>query len=117
MTTRQEIYDRIRESSRDEVILEEMIRLGFWSRDTDKPEDPAEDIRRQGELEREQRRLTQEAARLRNIEALHEEARRKRMEEFRRRRQETKERREQERVQRAAAWQESKQKEIVYLGD
>jgi RNA-directed DNA polymerase len=29
--TRQEIYDRIRDSSKDEYILEEMIRLGFWA--------------------------------------------------------------------------------------
>ena len=27
---RQQLYDRIRESSKDEVILDEMIRLGYW---------------------------------------------------------------------------------------
>jgi hypothetical protein len=28
---RQELYDRIRESSKDDVVLEEMKRMGFWS--------------------------------------------------------------------------------------
>ena len=27
---RQQLYDRIKASSREEVLLEEMIRLGFW---------------------------------------------------------------------------------------
>ncbi|MFT5328352.1 MAG: RNA-directed DNA polymerase, partial [Planctomycetaceae bacterium] len=38
MSTRQEIYDRIRESSKNEVILEEMIRLGFWPQQEGAPE-------------------------------------------------------------------------------
>ena len=50
MTTRQELYDRIRESSGDEVILEEMIRLGFWPRGENTPDDPATEIQRRGEL-------------------------------------------------------------------
>ena len=48
--TRQELYDRIRKSSKDEVILEEMIRLGFWPKATGKPGDPAEDLKRSSEL-------------------------------------------------------------------
>ncbi|GAL06689.1 retron-type RNA-directed DNA polymerase [Photobacterium aphoticum] len=35
--TRQQIYDRIRQSSKDEYILSEMIRLGFWQKDRTKP--------------------------------------------------------------------------------
>ena len=47
-------YDRIRESSKDEVILEEMIRLGFWRRDDGQPSVPEELIStRKGELNRE----------------------------------------------------------------
>jgi hypothetical protein len=51
--TLQEPYDRIRQSSKDEVILDEMIRLGFWPRDRQDPGgDPAEEVRRRGGLER-----------------------------------------------------------------
>ena len=42
---RQELYDRIRESSKDEVILEEMIRLGFWQRSEGQPSPPEDLIR------------------------------------------------------------------------
>jgi len=117
MTTRQELYDRIRQSSRDEVILEEMIRLGFWPREGEYPSDPAEEIRRQGELQRELRALTNENARLENVEALKRAARKKRMEESRRKRKETKERCERERQERADAWQRRKDTEVGYLGE
>jgi hypothetical protein len=30
--TRQQIYDRIRETSNEEFVLEEMKRLGFWDK-------------------------------------------------------------------------------------
>ena len=116
MTTRQEIYDRIRETSKDEVILEEMIRLGFWPRDSGLPEDPADEIRKQGELERQLRALTTENSRLGNVDALKQPARKKRMAESRQKQKETKERRLQERADRAAAWQARKQAEITYLG-
>lgn len=116
MSTRQEIYDRIRESSKDEYILEEMIRLGFWPQQQDAPEDPAEDIRRTGELERQLRALTTENSRLLNVDAIKKAARKKRMAESRQKQKETKERRLKEREERAAAWQEKKKTEVVYLG-
>ena len=115
MTTRQELYDRIRESSKDEVILEEMIRLGFWPREDAIPEDPAEDIRRQGELTRQLRALTAENERLGNVDALKKAARKQRMDESRRKQKENKERRIRERAERAAAWQERKRSEVLYL--
>ncbi len=117
MTTRQEMYDRIRESSRDEVILEEMIRLGFWPKETGQPGDPAEEIRRRGELERELRTLTTENRRLQNVDALKKAARKRRMAESRQRQKENKERRVREREERATAWKLRKQSELVYLGD
>ena len=115
-TSRQEIYDRIRETSRDEVILEEMIRLGFWPADGDVPDDPAEEIRRRGELERQLRSLVTERSRLQNVEAIKQAARQQRMEESRRKRKENKERRLRERAERAEAWKARKQQDIVYLG-
>ena len=116
MTSRQEIYDRIRSTSRDEVILEEMIRLGFWPRDTGLPDAPADAIRREGELTRELRALTTENKRLHNVKALKKAARQRRMAESRANQQATKERRLQQRAARAAAWNNRKRTEVMYLG-
>ncbi len=115
-TSRQELYDRIRQSSKDAVILEEMIRLGFWPEAGVMPEDPADEIRQRGELEGRLRALHTESSRLHNIEALKREARKRRMAESRRKRAENKERRLRERTERAGAWQQRKQEEILYLG-
>lgn len=114
---RQEIYDRIRRTSKDEYIVEEMIRLGFWPASSGQPGDPAEEIRRRGELQRRLRALRTEASRLHNVEALEREARKRRMAESRRKRQETKERRLRERAERAEAWRARKSREIIYLGE
>lgn len=114
---RQELYDRIRESSRDEVILEEMIRLGFWPRGGDLPEDPAQEIRRRGELERRLRELNAKYRATQDPEEYARLARQRRMAESRRRRQETKQRRIEEREARREAWQRRKQSEITYLGE
>ena len=114
--TRQELYDRIRETSKDEVILEDMIRLGFWPAQGAIPHDPADEIRRRADLERQIAALRTEQARLQDVEAMKREMRRRRLEESRRKQRETKERRERERLARAAAWKETKKKGIVYLG-
>jgi RNA-directed DNA polymerase len=114
--TRQEIYDRIRESSKDEYILEEMIRLGFWSSNQDLPNDPADEIRRRGELQRELDTLRSQNRRLNDEAALKKEALQQRMAESKRKQQETKERREKERQERAAAWAEKQSHTISYLG-
>src|SRR5215207_3653409 len=94
--TREELYERIRQGSREEFILEDMIRLGFWPA-------PAE--------------LRSEHRRLQNEEALIKEMRKRRLDESRRRRQETKERRERERRERAEEWRRRQGREIVYLGE
>jgi retron-type reverse transcriptase len=117
MVTRQELYDRIRTASKDEVVLEEMIRLGFWPKDAGGPHDPAEEIRRRGELERLLRSLLTERVRLQDPEAIKKAYRQQRMEESLRRRQENKERRLRERRERAEAWRRRKQREILYLGE
>ena len=67
---RQELYERIRASSKDEVILEEMIRLGFWPAQGHLPDDPADEIRQRAALEQQLAALRTEQARLHNIEAL-----------------------------------------------
>jgi retron-type reverse transcriptase len=115
-SSRQELYDRIRSSSKNEVILEEMIRLGFWPDSQGQPEDPATEIRRRGELERRLRELRQRGGKLHNIEALQREARKQRMAESRKRRAENKERKLRERDERARAWRARQEREIGYLG-
>ncbi|BDA73405.1 RNA-directed DNA polymerase (Reverse transcriptase) [Calothrix sp. PCC 7716] len=115
--TRQELYDRIRQTGKDEFILEEMIRFGFWVPQGTIPEDPADEIRRQGEIRQELEKLRQQSSQLRNEKELRKQMLKQRLEESRRKQQETKERREKERLERAAAWQEKKQKNIIYLGE
>jgi len=117
MVTRQELYNRIQTSSKDEVILEEMIRLGFWPAQGSVAGDPADEIRRRGELERLLISLTTEKVRLQNPEAIKKAWREQRMAESKRKRQENKERRIREAQERAAAWQQRKGREIVYLGE
>lgn len=115
--TQEEIWQAVRETSREEVILEEMIRLGFWSPQGIIPEDPADEVRRRGEVQRELGELRAEFRKLHNEEQLLKEARRKRLAESRRKQQENKARRERERQERAAAWKEKQTREIVYLGE
>jgi len=113
---RQELYERIQQSSRDEVILEEMVRLGYWPARSGIPGDPADELHRKAELQGQIRALTSEQARLGNLERLKKELRKKRLAESKRKQKETKERRERERVARAEAWKARKAKEILFLG-
>ncbi|WP_434387589.1 reverse transcriptase family protein [Melittangium boletus] len=114
--TRQELYDRIRATSREEVILEDMVRLGFWPARTEQPGDPAEVIHRRNDLMGQLRALTTEQHRLGNLEAMKRELRKRRLVESKRKQQETRERRARERVAKAAAWRERKGKELLFLG-
>lgn len=114
---RQELYDRVRKIGREQFILEEMIRYGFWPAEGEIPEDPANDIRRRGELQRQLRKLRQENARLYNEEKLRKQMLKQRLAESKRKQKETKERRERERQERAEAWRQRKEKEILYLGE
>ncbi len=61
--TRQELYDRIRQTSKQEFILEEMIRLGFWATSAQIAEDPTNELKRLGEITRELQQLRQTNAR------------------------------------------------------
>jgi retron-type reverse transcriptase len=115
--TRQELYERIRATSRERFIHEEMVRLGFWPRGDGKPGDPGEEIKRRDEVQKELNELRAEHKRLSNDEALLKEYRKRRLAESRQKQKETKERRERERQERAAAWRERKAREVVYLGE
>jgi retron-type reverse transcriptase len=113
---RQELYDRIRESSKDEVILEEMIRLGFWPRGEGQPSVSEELIKRQGEISRELNELASKqrlwADPERALKEMHKQRKRAAME----RRKLTKLRNAQMRHERALAWREQSKSELLYLG-
>ncbi|KAF0202710.1 MAG: membrane-bound metallopeptidase, partial [bacterium] len=115
--TRQELYERIRQTSKEEFILEEMIRFGFWPAEGELPQDPADEIRRRGEIGRQLSELRTQERNLGNEEKMLKELRKRRMEESKRKRQETKERRERERKERTEAWKEKKKQDIIYLGE
>ncbi len=113
---RQEIYDRIRSSSKEAVILEEMQRLGFWPRESEKPSVAEQDIKRRGELNKRLGDLSKRSNELGNTEKMLKEARNKRLKESREQRQATKERRIQEKIDKAQAWAEKQNTSICYLG-
>ncbi len=115
--TRQELYDRIKASSKQEVILEEMSRLGFWSKDDSLPKDPEDETKRIAELENQLKVLRTEQYRLKNEDAMKREFRKRRMEESKKKKQETKERRIKEKLEKAEKWKQKQQKDIVYLGE
>jgi RNA-directed DNA polymerase len=114
--TRQELYERIARSGKDEVTLEEMIRLGFWSADKPIAADGTT-TQRVVELRRRLDELRVEASKLANLKQLAEDAKKQRMAESRKRRLETKQKRLAEREARKAVVREKKTREITYLGE
>ena len=119
MTTdsRQQLYDRIRESSLDEVTLQEMIRYGFWRAEDPVNTLPAELLKRRGELQQEISDLAAKQRAYQDPDRAIREIMKQRMAEAKARRIETKERQAQNRHDRAMAWHEKKTSDIVHLGD
>lgn len=115
--TRQQIYDRIRETSKDEFVLAEMKRLGFWGRKDGEPGVPELLIKKEAELQKELNKLWEEKRKYQNREAVLKEMRMKRMAESKAKREVTKKKREQERFEKAAAWKIKQSTEIIYLGE
>ncbi|MBC8110737.1 MAG: RNA-directed DNA polymerase [Verrucomicrobia bacterium] len=115
--TRQELYDLIRQTSRDEFVLNEMIRLGFWKKNEGQPSLPEQLIRQETQLHQELKTLVSEKKRLDDQQKMLKEMRKKRMLESRLKREETKKRRELERQQKAENWKNKKTTEIGYLGE
>jgi RNA-directed DNA polymerase len=114
--TRQQLYDRIRESSKDEVILEEMIRLGFWPGHEAQPNLPAELIKRRGDIHREIADLHKQERLWRDPETALKEMHKRRKKEALARRKETKIRNARGRHDGALAWHERRKSEVLFLG-
>lgn len=113
---RQQIYDKIKESSRDEYILSEMKRLGFWNTDEEKPSLPEAIIAQEAELLKKYRELVAKQRNVKDKESFLKTIRAQKIKESRQRQAENKEKRKQERIEKAQKWQEFKKKEILYLG-
>lgn len=114
--TREELWQRIRTTSRDEVVLTEMQRFGFWPKEEHQPTLPAELIRRRAKLEKELSALRTERARIADRDRMAKALRKERLAASKLKQKETKERRERERQERAAAWQTRRGREIVFAG-
>ena len=113
-----ETYARIRASSKDAVIREEMIRLGFWKTGSgDASEMSDEWMERRIALNQEIRDLAQKQRRYENRQAMLLDMRKARMKAAREKRAETKKRREEERQRKAELWAEKQKTDIVYLGE
>lgn len=114
--TREQLWERLRTTSRDEIILEEMIRLGFWSPENVIPDDPTEEIRRKAEIRQELNQLSSQVYQFKDEKKVRKELLQQRLEASQRKQQENKERRERERLEKAEAWKQRQQEDIVYLG-
>lgn len=118
MSDRQQIYDRIRAlGSKDKLILQEMIRTGFWKPGTAETAMPEALLAREAELTTELRSLTAKqqvyADRDKALKAMRSE----RLRASREKQKETKARRAAEATARAETWQKRKADEILHLGD
>ncbi|EZP52081.1 reverse transcriptase family protein [Delftia sp. RIT313] len=114
--TRAEIYERIKASSKQEVILDEMQRLGFWPKGEGQPQLAAAHIQREGELQRELAELRQQIAVRQNPERALRQMRKERMQKALAQREETKRRQAQERHDKALAWHAKRATHAGYLG-
>ena len=114
---RERIRAEMRKTSRDEYILSEMKKLGFWKEEADKPSLPEQLIKQEGELTRELNELLKKQRQFENKEALLKKMRKERMKASKEKQKENKRLREEKRLAKAKAWEERKQKELLYLGE
>lgn len=115
--TRQELYDLIRQSSREEFILSEMKRLGFWKTNKEKPSLSEQLMERKSALQKDLRELAVQHQKVKDPEKLLKEYRKKRLQESREKQKANREKRAQEREAKAQNWKQRKEKEILYLGE
>ena len=118
MSDRQQIYDRIRElGSKNKLILEEMIRKGFWKPGTAQTEVSEDFINREAKLTSELRSLYAKQKQYEDRDKALVLMRKERLRQSRERRQEKKLENEQAAQARKEAWEKRKAEEILYLGD
>lgn len=114
--TRQQIYDRIRATSKESHILEEMQRLGFWDT-SDVPSVPEMLIRREEDINRELAGLMKQDRTYQDPEEMLKAMRKDRMKKAREKREQTRLRNKQKRLDKARRWEELQRHQIIYLGE
>ncbi len=114
---RQEIYDKIKGSSKQEYILSEMKRLGFWDDENVNFEAANAFFKQESELSKQLSALIKEKKIIDDPEAFIANKHKERKLASKQKQKETKERREQERLAKAAKWEKSKAEDIIYLGE
>ena len=115
--TRQEMYDLIRQTSKDEFVLTEMKRLGFWKEDEDQPSVSQELIQEKGRIRRELQDLLKQKSKIGNPEQLLKEYKQKRLKESREQQEENRKKRAEAKIAKAEAWKKRKDKEVLFLGE
>jgi len=114
--TRQQLYDKIRQSSKEEYILEEMKRLGFWE-NTDKPSVSEELIKERAKLRKELSKLLRSKRLLKDPEQALELMHKERKKQAKENRKKTKIERIKNAYQRALNWYNLNKEKITYLGE
>ncbi|HTL37053.1 MAG TPA: hypothetical protein VL326_28155, partial [Kofleriaceae bacterium] len=113
---RQELYARIARGGKDEVIIEEMVRLGFWPNTAPPPTDPPDEVSRMAALRSQLAQLRNQAKGLRNLAQLEIDLKKQRLAESKRRRELNKQKLLGERAAARAETQQKKTRELSYLG-
>ncbi|MCK5902567.1 MAG: RNA-directed DNA polymerase [Cocleimonas sp.] len=111
--TRQELYDKIKETSKEAYTLKEMKRLGYW-KTGEKPKVAQTLMKRKKELQQQINTLSKEVT---DPKAMLKAIHKQRMADARQQRVDTKVTREVKRYQRAVNWYQRQQGGIEYLGD
>ena len=115
--TREEIWERIRASSKDAFVLSEMKRLGFWPSERGQPTLAEEFIDERTRLDTRLRELSRELGKLKDPDAALQLMHKERKQAALERREQTRRKRNEERFQRASDWHRRQQEQISYLGD
>ncbi len=113
---RKELFERIASGHKDDVIFEEMTRLGFWSGDRPRPFDPPDEIARAAELRKRLSKLRESASALGDLVRQELELKKQRMAESRKKRELARQKKLADRTAAKAATQEAKKTELRYLG-
>lgn len=111
------LRQQMRATSREQVILNEMKRLGFWPNETDKPTLPEQLITQETALNKELRKLLNDQRLMKDRDRLLRKIRRERMKASREKQKANREKREAERIAKKEAWQKQQETDIVYLGE
>ena len=114
---RQEIRKEIQKSSREEFILKEMKRLGFWPSSKNKPSLEEQFIQRRNELGKEIRELSKTDRAFQNKEAVLLKHKKERMLQSREKQKANKQKKIDQRIARENSRKNKLGKDIFYLGN